>query len=678
MIPGYRSFEPLGHGGSADVYRAWEDSLHRYVAVKVLRASSPHDDDRLRSRFEREKALHAQLAGRGLAVVPVFRADVTADGRPYVVMQLYDGSVHDWLVQEGTTFTDAQAVAVLRPVAEAVQGAHDIDVVHGDIKPENILLSEGGPALGDFGVAKVVPPDAPGGATEAERLTLRHAPPEVIDGEGPSRAGDVWALGSTLYRMLAPECPYELRPGESLAAFRHRVRYEPVPPIMRQLQEGLWELIESAMAKDPATRPDARDLRRRLDAIARVQLPTTAPTLTAGATVVRPPADVPLPPGTGAPAPASDPAPPISEPAPETGAGFAPVSGAGSSEATPWPDPSPYASRHDAPLPPPPTAGRGRRATPLPAPQATPVPPSLPAPAPAPTPALPPEPAPLPPSPPPPPVAPPALPVAPPPAPAASAPAPTIDPPVPAAPQAAAPTVDPPVVAVEPVVVDVPPAGWSHAPIPGPSYPDAGHLDARHTIDWPGAGPRPAPAPPGPPRSGIAARVAIVVATVLAVVGVVAVLTRPGDEDPGGDDPATEDEDDVGITLPDSVPPAEVDPTLVPDDFVADDFGETVDLHWTDNAEGRLDYVIIYRTPGQEQEIVEVPPGVTTHTVRELDPDAPYCFRLLGVGLGPDDRVVRASADTAVRGCEAEPDPDAPADTDSDSDSDSDSDTRAP
>jgi hypothetical protein len=142
------------------------------------------------------------------------------------------------------------------------------------------------------------------------------------------------------------------------------------------------------------------------------------------------------------------------------------------------------------------------------------------------------------------------------------------------------------------------------------------------------------------------------------VAGVVAVVARSGgDRDEGRDDPGTGDED-VGITLPDSVPPAAVDPSLVPGDFEADDFGATVDLRWTDNAEGRLDYVIVYRTPGEEQQLVEVPSGATTHTLRDLDPDAPYCFRLLGVGLDPEGQVVRASADTAVRGCEAEPDPD--------------------
>src|SRR5690606_3486239 len=122
--------------------------------------------------------------------------------------------------------------------------------------------------------------------------------------------------------------------------------------------------------------------------------------------------------------------------------------------------------------------------------------------------------------------------------------------------------------------------------------------------------------------------------------------TGPGDE---------EGQEGVGITVPDSPPTPTVDPSLAPTDFVADDFGATVDLHWTDNAEGRLDYVLVYRTPGEEQQLVDIPRGVTSHPLRGLDPDAPYCFRLLGVGIDPEGELVRASADTAVRGCEARP-----------------------
>ena len=682
VIPGYRSFELLGRGGSADVYRAWEDSFHRYVAVKVLRAGGADD------LFERERVLHARLTGRRLAVVEVFHADVTQDGRPYITMQLYDGSVHDWLAREGTTFTDAQAVAVLLPIAEAVQGAHDLDVVHGDIKPENILLSENGPGLADFGVAKMAPLGVTAGG-EPERLTLRHAAPEVLDGEAPSRLSDVWSLGSTLYTMLAGRGPFELRPGESLAAFRHRVRYDPAPPMLRVLHPGLWDTIEAALTKDPATRlPSAHALRDRLQAIARGQLPTHPPTLTAGATVLPPPADapdpsatspspaspggaaLPAPTSTATPAPAAPvpaaPAPPAPTPPPEAPApspaatappaptpapaapapgptaaaalppegttapapepATAPPAGAPDTDSSPtpeagddttaWPPPTAYAARHDVP-PVPPANAMPRRVAPDPNPIVLPPPAPLPPPI-APTP-----------------------PAAPPPA------APT--PPAPGGP----PTGEWPTLPPAPVPPrEAPPRPRPEAPV----HPGVGEttdpLDGVHTIDWPGGRvARPAEkATPG--KKGLPGWVPVVVIAVLVVVGAVLAAQLLGGGDDGG---GPNDDETSGVTIPESIPPAEVDPELAPTDLVADDYGDTVDLHWTDNSAGRLTYVVVYRTPGEDQEIVEVERGASDVTIRGLDPDKGYCFRVLGVGLSQDEQMVRAFADTRVRDCEPEP-----------------------
>jgi len=696
VIPGYRSFELLGRGGSADVYRAWEDSFHRYVAVKVLRAGGADD------LFERERVLHARLTGRRLAVVEVFHADVTQDGRPYVTMQLYDGSVHDWLAREGTTFTDAQAVAVLLPIAEAVQGAHDLDVVHGDIKPENILLSENGPGLADFGVAKMAPSGAAAGG-EPERLTLRHAAPEVLDGEAPSRLSDVWSLGSTLYTMLAGRAPFELRPGESLAAFRHRVRYDAAPPMLRVLHPGLWDTIEAALTKDPATRlPSAHALRDRLQAIARGQLPTHPPTLTAGATVLPPPADAPdpsatppspasqgdaarpAPTSTATPAPAAPvptaTAPPAPTPPPEAPAAPAPSPTAAAATAPPpegttapapepvtappvgapdtdssptppqsddttaWPPPSAYAARHDVP-PVPPANAMPRRVAPDPNPIVLPPPAPLPPPEPPPNPIVLPPPAPLPPPeplptpivlPPPAPLPPPAAPTPP------AAPAP----PAPGGP----PTGEWPTLPPAPVPPrEAPPRPRPEAPV----HPGVGEttdpLDGVHTIDWPGGRVARPVEKATPGRKGMPGWVPVVVIAVLVVVGAVLAAQLLGGGDDGG---GPNDDETTGVTIPESIPPAEVDPELAPTDLVADDYGDTVDLHWTDHSDGRLTYVVVYRTPGEDQEIVEVERGASDVTIRGLDPDKGYCFRVLGVGLNQDEEMVRAFADTRVRDCE--------------------------
>jgi hypothetical protein len=154
-----------------------------------------------------------------------------------------------------------------------------------------------------------------------------------------------------------------------------------------------------------------------------------------------------------------------------------------------------------------------------------------------------------------------------------------------------------------------------------------------------------------PGKKGMPRWVPVVLLAVLVGVGAVLAAQLLG----GGDDGEPREDDTAGVTIPESIPPAEVDPELAPTDLVADDYGDTVDLHWTDHSDGRLTYVVVYRTPGEDQEIVEVDPGASDVTIRGLDPDKGYCFRVLGVGLNQDDEMVRAFADTRVRDCEPEP-----------------------
>ena len=191
------------------------------------------------------------------------------------------------------------------------------------------------------------------------------------------------------------------------------------------------------------------------------------------------------------------------------------------------------------------------------------------------------------------------------------------------------------------------------APAPAALAETTDPLDDVHTIDWPGGRESRPVDTAEPTQKGRPAWLPVAVLAVLVVLSVVAATQLLGSDD-GGNDNRTGDET-AGVTIPESIPPAEVDPELAPADLVADDYGDTVDLHWTDRSEGRLTYVVVYRTPGRDQELVEVDRGATDLTIRGLDPDLAYCFRVLGVGVNQDDEMVRAFADTSVRGCEAEP-----------------------
>src|SRR5262245_54535232 len=150
-ILGYRDLTFLGQGATSTVYRARDIEFDRSVAVKVLESRDP--DEPAWARFQREKSVIGRLGEAHRAIVRVYGAGFTDDGRPYVSMQLYDGSAHDRLSLSGS-FPVAEAVRIMVTIADATQAAHEAGVVHRDIKPQNVLLSSAGPGLADFGIAR--------------------------------------------------------------------------------------------------------------------------------------------------------------------------------------------------------------------------------------------------------------------------------------------------------------------------------------------------------------------------------------------------------------------------------------------------------------------------------------------------------------------------------------------
>lgn len=250
-VQGYRDLERIGSGASSVVYRALQVEFDRTVALKVLNADDA--DDPARKRFAREKTIIGRL-GSHPHVVQVFEAAFTADGRPYVAMQLYDGSAQDRLAAVGSFAVD-EAIEIMAAIAGAAQAAHDLGVLHRDIKPQNVLLSRYGPGLADFGIARSA-------ASLDQSLTLAsltpwHAAPEAFDdAEMPTVQGDVWSLGSTLYTLLAGRPPFAGSASESILKYQVRVAREPLPHIPRDgIVPELKSLLESAMAKDPGDRP---------------------------------------------------------------------------------------------------------------------------------------------------------------------------------------------------------------------------------------------------------------------------------------------------------------------------------------------------------------------------------------------------------------------------------------
>lgn len=262
-LPGFTYVEPLGTGGFADVFLYEQEMPRRRVAVKVLLA------DRISSGAAQEFADEANvmaMLSTHPAIVTIYQAGVAGDGRPYLVME-YCPRPNLQLRARKEPFSVAEALRVGVQVAGAVETAHRAGVLHRDIKPANILVTEyNRPALTDFGIASTT-----GATGEASGMSIPWSPPESfaeVPNSGPRT--DVWALGATLYTLLAGRSPFE-RPGErnSSADLIERIERAALTSIGRpDSPASLQRVLDRAMAKNPDDRfPSAVAFARALQKV---------------------------------------------------------------------------------------------------------------------------------------------------------------------------------------------------------------------------------------------------------------------------------------------------------------------------------------------------------------------------------------------------------------------------
>ncbi|HEY9525162.1 MAG TPA: serine/threonine-protein kinase [Thermopolyspora sp.] len=271
---GYRILRQVGHGGFAVVYQAYQERLDRQVALKVL--SVDRVDQRTMRRFQRELQLTSRLTGHP-NVVTVFDTGMTRSGKPYIAMDLFeDGSLRDRLTREGP-FPVADVLRIGVKMAGALAAVHAAGVLHGDVKPQNILISRyGEPALADFGIARVV--DSAEVSAMGQAFTPLHAAPEILNGRPQSVVSDVYSLGSTLYQLLAGRPAFHNPEDPSIGPLMVRVFNAPPPPINRRdVPLPVASAIFRAMAKQPEERyTDAREFAQALQALqAELGLPVT-------------------------------------------------------------------------------------------------------------------------------------------------------------------------------------------------------------------------------------------------------------------------------------------------------------------------------------------------------------------------------------------------------------------
>ncbi|MFI9538091.1 protein kinase [Nocardia fusca] len=243
--------EEIGRGGFGVVYRCIQAELDRAVAVKVLPAEL---DAESRARFSREQRVMGRLTGHPNIVI-ILETGVTANGRPYLVMPYHQlGSLDGRIREQGPLPTETVLWMGVK-IAGALESAHRLGVLHRDVKPGNILLTDyGEPALTDFGLARITG----GFQTAAGALTGSPAfmAPEVLAGEDPTSAADVYGLGATLFCALTGHAAFERRSGENVVTQFLRISTEPVPNLHELgIAEDVAAMIAAAMSREPQRRP---------------------------------------------------------------------------------------------------------------------------------------------------------------------------------------------------------------------------------------------------------------------------------------------------------------------------------------------------------------------------------------------------------------------------------------
>ncbi|MCP4960584.1 MAG: protein kinase [Actinomycetia bacterium] len=249
-IEGYHDLRPVATGGFSQVYLGVEDGFRRPVAIKVL--TSGISDERERQIFERECQAMGSISFHP-HIVTVYSASFTNEGLPALVMEFYSGGAISDRLKGGAgpmPFTEVLDIGV--KISGALQTAHDIGLLHRDIKPNNIFVSQlGQPALGDFGISSF---DDERTITGGGGLTVSYAPPEVLEGQPSTARSDIYSLAATLYSMAAGRRPFSDTNRKLTAAeLAIKILREDAPPLAGAAA-GLQPVLAQAMAKNQAAR----------------------------------------------------------------------------------------------------------------------------------------------------------------------------------------------------------------------------------------------------------------------------------------------------------------------------------------------------------------------------------------------------------------------------------------
>jgi serine/threonine-protein kinase len=247
----YQILEPLGTGGMAQVYRARDLMLERFVAIKVLRPDYSADAD-FQIRFRQEAKAAANLSHPNIVTVHDFGFD---QGQLFIVMEYVPGTNLKTMIENLGKFSLEDAIPLMVQACAGIGYAHRAGLVHCDVKPHNMLVTpDRRLKVTDFGIARAIAGIHPDEQNDVVWGSPLYFSPEQAAGQAPSPASDVYSLGVVMYEVLTGRPPFVAKTAETLARLHREMMPQPPSELNPAITPELEQILLKVLAKEPAAR----------------------------------------------------------------------------------------------------------------------------------------------------------------------------------------------------------------------------------------------------------------------------------------------------------------------------------------------------------------------------------------------------------------------------------------